>query len=118
MKLWTEIMNPCLVRKGGAYIQNWKKMKEKFSYQPKLLIFNQKFIKSQAGELNYSQISCPSYILSDKTKDNSVLLNNNKILIVLSFFKDGDIPYISGKEFSTVLDFFYQTHKVKYIIHL
>lgn len=69
-------------------------------------MFRNKFIKDKLNGTNYSQITCPSYKLSDKSKDFCVLLNNGKIVTASSFIKEEGVPYIIGLEFIVMQDFF------------
>lgn len=74
-------------------------------------MFRKKFIKDRLNGTNYSQITCPSYKLSDKSKDFCILLNSNKIVVTSSFTKENGIPYIIGFEFIVMEDFFTKPFK-------
>lgn len=87
-----------------------KHITSKCHKKPKM--FRKKFIKDTSkGTTNYSQITCPSYKLTDKAKDSCVLLNNNKIVIASSFVKEEGVPYIIGLQFIVIQDFFSKPFK-------
>ena len=103
-----------MVSKSNKPLQQLcKRVLERKNVLPKQKIsretFNDKYIKegsnSEIVGKNYSRITYDSYKLTDKPKDNCVLLKQGKIVIASSFLK-AESAYIIGQEFTVIEDFF------------